>query len=253
MAIDDMTDILLDTGILLQGLTPQECFGRIRSVFQAVVNSKEVKALPKDCYGHSWEIAVNNADQRALFFYELFEQEYERQTSNESFSSFLINSLYWDLPNFATSLYWTVNWAPFIETKRKIWKRVMQEWNPSLAASEWNMNAFLFLIAVFNPRAKDDSILKDESLYERRTRGSSITPYEQGQLLELIHHRTEKTPVFLEHWLSMPRVPVEIRKKLAHAWVNERGWLELRTLFAHSAAIKTLKDVFDSFEFSSST
>lgn len=190
--------------------------------------------------GGFYSEAIDKADKETLFWCKILEEVYREMPESQGitpFCSLLINELYWELPNIKHHSHYAINWAPFMKTKKWIWEKAVKQWEPSIAASEWNLNAFLFLITAFNPRAKDDSTLENESLYERKANGRFITPYEQVQLLELIHQRVKDSPVFLEHWLSFPRVPMEIAKKLAHAWVNERGLLKLRTLFARSAAI----------------
>lgn len=198
---------------------------------------------------------VDQTDKETLFWCKMLAQIHEA-TSEELFCSLLIDKLYWDLPPISHRAgYDPVNWAPFLETKKWVWKRIIQQWDPSLGTPGLNMDIFLFLVAAFQPTMNGiDGIfwpIKDESPYERKSQGRLITSYEQGQLLEFINQRVKDVPILLDYWFSFPRVPMEIRKKLAHAWVNERGWRELPTLFACSAAIKKLKGLFDSLEFSS--
>lgn len=186
--------------------------------------------------GPYFQQTIDRTDKELLFWCQVLAQIHGAQ--NEPFCSLLTDELYWDLPLISHRTgYDPINWAPFIETKKWMWEKVIKQWNPSMTAYGKNLDLFLFFIAAFNPRAKDDDPLEDESPYERKARGRFITPYEQGEILELIHKRIKNIPVFLDQWLAVPRVPIEIKKKLAHAWVNERGWLELPRLFARSAAI----------------
>lgn len=214
MATDDMTGKLFNVGILLQGLRPEECFGRIKSAFQAVVSSKDLwqDAEGKIPWGFSWETRVNEKDKETLFLCKLFEQEYKRQapvnseeTREEALCSFLMDTLYWELPNYAQypHNHWTQNWAPFIETKKWMWERVIKEWDPSLGTLGWNTDIFLFLIAVFQPPMMNgiDGIVwpisGNESPYECKAQGRFTNDYERAQLLELIHQRVKDKPVFL--------------------------------------------------------
>ena len=69
-------DRLLNMGILLQGLSPEECFSRIKSAFQRAV-SQDREGKPS--WGQYWELRVDKKDEEAFLLCQLLEQEYLRQ------------------------------------------------------------------------------------------------------------------------------------------------------------------------------
>ncbi len=197
-------------------------------------------------------VACARNDKVAVFLLELLEKAYQAKIEadleateekwkhkreirerNWASSQEYLKKLYWTLPDQkqVDTRYDNISckhvpvWgAALVETKLWILKNLIIEWRSSVSIPG-SLEAFRFLIAVFQPLHKEYRKREGESDYEMQARGRQVYEEEQKGILNLIRQHTNSSfkSDDLEEWISQPYVPEEIKQVLVIARARNGG------------------------------
>lgn len=113
--------------------------------------------------------------------------------------------LYWEFPND----------SGFNESRKWILEEVDNEWAPG-STGPWSEKAIRFLCAVHSPIHSDDQRKFSED--EEKSRGYKTSKVECDKIEDLLRkHMEGVSPEYLEMWLKMPQLPLDILRLIAVA------------------------------------